>query len=99
MPATMTPNSLHIFVSGRVHGVGFRYFIQREAVRLGLAGWVRNLPDGRVEIEAHGERESLDDLLSAARRGPQLSHVTDVVEEWRSAEATARGFSIRHDTG
>ncbi len=95
----MTSPSLHLFVTGRVQGVGFRYFIQREAVRLGLTGWVRNVPDGRVEVDAHGERERLDDLLRAARRGPQLSHVTDVAAEWGSVESTASAFVIRHGTG
>jgi len=95
----MTTPSLHLIVSGRVQGVGFRYFVQREAVRLGLAGWVRNLPDGRVEIDARGDRAHLDELLRAVRRGPQLSHVTDVAEEWRPAESSSSEFVIRHDTG
>lgn len=58
-------------VGGRVQGVGFRYFTQRTAVRLGLTGWVRNLPDGGVEVEAQGSREVLTSFESALRQGPR----------------------------
>jgi acylphosphatase len=90
--------SLHVVVAGRVQGVGFRWFVQREAERLGIAGWVRNLPDGRVEMEAFGERAALDDLLRRVRQGPAGSHVAQVVEEWREvASPPAVGFHIRRD--
>jgi len=69
-------------ISGRVQGVGFRWHILRSAQRLGLSGTVRNLVDGRVEVEAEGEEEALAELLDLARKGPSFSRVTNVsVEE------------------
>jgi acylphosphatase len=65
-------------VSGRVQGVGFRYFIQDIARREGLLGVVRNLPDGRVEAIAEGEDESLTRLEAALWRGPSHAHVEHV---------------------
>ncbi|MEW5895120.1 MAG: acylphosphatase [Candidatus Omnitrophota bacterium] len=55
---------LHVYFRGIVQGVGFRYTVHRYATGLGLKGWVRNLPDGRVEMKAEGERQELEDLLS-----------------------------------
>jgi acylphosphatase len=65
----------HILVQGRVQGVGFRQFTCRVAVELGLTGWVRNLPDGRVEIVAEGEDLPLTSFMSLIRQGPPLSRV------------------------
>ncbi len=65
-------------VSGRVQGVGFRWFVLRHAERLGLAGWARNLPDGRVEVVAAGPASALRDLESALRGGPTFGHVENV---------------------
>ena len=87
--------TLHLVITGRVQGVGFRWFIQRAAQRLALSGWVRNLDDGRVELEAQGEKARLDDLLRAAHEGPPGSHVTHVAEEWGESDARASGFAIR----
>ena len=69
---------VQILVSGRVQGVGYRYFVIEVAERLGLNGWVRNLADGRVEAQVEGEQESVDQLVSEMRAGPRLSHVTDL---------------------
>ena len=66
------------FVSGRVQGVGFRWFAQRAAEECGVVGWVRNLPDGRVEAVAKGDPESLMAFEEALTRGPRLSHVENV---------------------
>ena len=63
-------------VGGRVQGVGFRIFVAREASALGLAGWTRNLPDGRVEVVASGKEATLDQLKQALGRGPRLAVVT-----------------------
>lgn len=63
-------------VSGRVQGVGFRIFVAREAVVLGLAGWTRNLPDGRVEVIASGLDGPLDLLAQTLARGPRMAEVT-----------------------
>jgi len=65
-------------VSGRVQGVGFRYFVVREAEALGLAGWVRNLPDGRVEVLASGEGGPVDALEGRLWQGPPHAHVAAV---------------------
>ena len=65
-------------VSGRVQGVGFRWFVVREAKALGLAGWVRNLPDGRVEALASGESGPVDTLEGRLWQGPPHAHVVGV---------------------
>lgn len=65
-------------ISGRVQGVGFRWFISRQADRLGLTGHAANLPDGRVEVVARGVREALDDLEEALAAGPRLARVENV---------------------
>lgn len=70
---------LHLRVTGRVQGVGFRWYIRAEAERLGLAGWVRNRPDGSVELVADGPQDARDVLLAAVQRGPP-SAVVDRVE-------------------
>jgi acylphosphatase len=63
-------------IGGRVQGVGFRFFAQRTASRLGLLGWVRNLPDGGVESEAQGDPNSLSAFESALRQGPSGARVS-----------------------
>lgn len=65
-------------VRGRVQGVGYRYFVTRQAERLGLGGFARNLPDGSVEVVARGGVEELDRLEAALRRGPFMSRVATV---------------------
>lgn len=68
-----------IRVTGRVQGVGFRYSALREAKSADITGYVRNLPDGSVEIEAEGSREQLETLVEWCRRGPGLSRVESVI--------------------
>jgi acylphosphatase len=70
----------HFLVRGRVQGVGFRWFVHREAAEIGLRGWVRNTPDGRVEVLAAGEPDQLKDLLLALGKGSRGSRVDAVVE-------------------
>jgi acylphosphatase len=65
-------------ISGRVQGVGFRWFTLRRAQALGLTGWVSNLPDGRVEVVAKGPSEAIADLEAALREGPQWADVDRV---------------------
>ena len=67
-------------VRGRVQGVGFRWFVEREAHMLGIAGWVRNNPDGSVEVLAMGTRDQLSGLRSRLRHGPRAARVDDVQE-------------------
>ena len=64
-------------VIGRVQGVGFRWFVRQQARRWGVRGWVRNRPDGSVEIAAAGTREALDGLLAAVHRGPPGAEVVE----------------------
>jgi acylphosphatase len=70
----------HYLVKGRVQGVGFRWFVHREAAALELCGWVRNTEDGHVEVLAAGDAESLGDLAAALRRGSRGSRVDAVIE-------------------
>jgi acylphosphatase len=65
-------------VSGRVQGVGFRWFVEREAATLGVAGWVRNRDDGRVEVMATGTSEQLSALHARLREGPRAARVDEV---------------------
>ncbi len=74
------PLAKRFHVSGRVQGVGFRYFAERVALRLGVSGYVKNLPDGRVEVYALGTAAQLDALRSELRRGPLLARVDRVDE-------------------
>src|SRR5277367_4404052 len=67
-------------VRGRVQGVGFRWFVEREAHILGIAGWVRNNANGSVEIMAQGTRDQLSGLRSRLRQGPRAARVDDVEE-------------------
>ena len=70
----------HFLVQGRVQGVGFRWFVQREASELDLRGWVRNTEDGDVEVVAAGESADIDELRQSLRRGPRGSRVDRIVE-------------------
>lgn len=85
-----------IFVSGRVQGVYYRAFTEQEANLLGLTGYVRNLPDGRVQIEAEGNRKDLEELIKRLWKGPSRAHVTDVLVSFRPAQGKFTGFSIRY---
>ena len=70
----------HFLVKGRVQGVGFRWFVHREAAEIGLRGWVRNTEDGHVEVLAAGEPEQLEDLMKALGQGSRGSRVDAVIE-------------------
>jgi acylphosphatase len=80
-------------VHGRVQGVGYRYFAQRVAAKLGLNGYVRNLDDGRVEVYAAGPLDKLSDLAAALRSGPRFSDVRGV-DEQEAAVQRYTGFQI-----
>ena len=88
---------MRYIVSGRVQGVGFRYFVQSAARRESLTGWVRNLEDGRVEAAVAGERDALDRFDRAIRQGPPGARVDKVVvdETFPMAPADHAGFFIR----
>jgi acylphosphatase len=85
---------VRVFVDGRVQGVGFRYSAAREAGSLGLQGWARNLPDGRVEAVYEGARDAVEEMLAWTRRGPASARVDEMAihDEEPNGE---RGFSVR----
>ena len=73
-----------IVVTGHVQGVGFRYFTSDLAERLGITGWVKNLPDGRVEVDAQGQRETITMMIDRLLHGPPRSSVDNVDVTWRA---------------
>ena len=83
-------------ISGRVQGVGFRDWTQREASDLGLSGWVRNLASGEVEALVSGPPGKVDAMLAACRRGPPLARVDDV-KVTETTERAKGSFSVRYD--
>jgi acylphosphatase len=80
-------------VTGRVQGVGFRWFVEREAAQLGMAGWVRNREDGSVEVMATGTPEQQRKLRSKLREGPRAARV-DMVQESSAPYLEAQSFRI-----
>src|SRR5437764_13973032 len=95
----MTPTEKQIearrfIVRGRVQGVGFRWFVEREAHILGVAGWVRNNADGSVEVLAMGSSEQLSELRSRLRSGPRAARVDDVEEQESKLVAGLTTFRI-----
>ena len=85
---------LHATISGRVQGVWFRASAVDQARELGLVGWVRNLPDGRVELVAEGPQADLEALEKWCHRGPPLAQVREVLAQWLDAEGQFLGFRI-----
>lgn len=86
------------YVSGMVQGVGYRFFATRLAERLGIAGWVKNLEDGRVEVYAIGPRDKLKDFRSKLAQGPTGAMVDGVREEEAAVEPEfAKRFTIEHE--
>ena len=85
---------VRVFVDGRVQGVGFRVSTAHEATRLGVCGWVRNLPDGKVEALYEGPRDAVEEMLSWTRRGPLGARVTEMTIHDEEPEGEL-GFSVR----
>ena len=86
---------LHVVVRGRVQGVGFRDATWRTARGLGVTGWVRNRPNGDVELTAEGDDRALRELEAFVRRGPPLAHVTGADVFWEDAKNDLTTFEIR----
>jgi len=82
-------------ISGRVQGVGFRYFTEAAAAREGLHGWVRNLPDGRVEIDVEGEAEAMERFERHVNHGPPGARISDVHVDDTVPQRRESGFSVR----
>jgi acylphosphatase len=86
----------HVFISGRVQGVFFRSEARQEAKRIGVVGWVRNTPDGKVEAVFEGEEESVKEIIEFCKRGPPGARVIDVYVVWENYRSEFRDFEIRY---
>ena len=86
---------LHALVRGRVQGVGFRYATFQEGQRLGVTGWVRNRPDGAVEVTAEGPTTALEHLLAFLHSGPSAARVQSVQPQWSPAAGDLGPFDVR----
>jgi acylphosphatase len=82
-------------VSGRVQGVGFRYYVCEAALHEGVTGWIRNLPDGRVEALAEGEAEAVSRVERRIRQGPPAARVEDVVAGDEVPSGRLSGFLVQ----
>lgn len=83
-------------ISGMVQGVYFRYYTRELAQRLGLRGWVRNTPDGRVEAVFEGEKGAVERMLEFCHRGPSGARVADVEVKWEQPRGEFSGFEVRY---
>jgi len=91
---TIENSRLNVIIHGHVHGVGFRYFVLKNAVNLGLKGWVKNNIDGSVEVLAEGSKNKLLMLLNYLKIGPQLSYITKVEHNWSEYKDEFSQFNI-----
>jgi acylphosphatase len=87
---------LHIWVSGRVQGVGFRAFVQESGTILGLTGWVRNVGYSEVEAVAEGSRKTLEEFARVVERGPRGARVDQSRVEWETPTGEFRWFDVKH---
>ena len=88
--------SVQAIVYGYVQGVYFRDFVSQRAKELGLTGYVGNLPEGTVEVQAEGERKQLEQLIDYLKVGPPIAEVEKVVTTWSEYTGNYSGFSIRY---
>ncbi len=86
----------HLYISGRVQGVYYRAFTQEVADSLGLTGWVRNLPDRRVEAVFEGEKELIEKAIMRCHQGPPYARVTDIDVAWENQLEDFNDFRIRY---
>lgn len=91
----MAVKRAHVFVSGRVQGVSFRYYTVREAERQGVSGWVRNLYDGRVEAVFEGEQSAVEGMVNWCRQGSPSASVADLEVTWSEPVGEFDGFRVR----
>ncbi len=87
---------LSAVVHGMVQGVSFRFYTKREALRLGLRGYVRNRSDGTVEVLAEGPRRAVEDLFSWLQVGPPMAEVSSVDATWEAPSSSWASFEVRH---
>ena len=86
---------VHVWVNGRVQGVGFRAFVQQNAFLIGVTGWVRNVSYNTVEAVAEGTRTQIEQFLQMVKRGPNASRVDESHEEWEQATGEFRSFGVK----
>jgi acylphosphatase len=86
----------HILVTGRVQGVLFRLNTKKEADKLGISGWVRNLADGRVEAVFEGEEQNVEQMVNWTRKGPIWAKIDDFSVTWEDYSGEFPAFEIRH---
>jgi len=86
---------LHAIIEGYVQGVGFRYFTMEQARSLGLSGWVRNLPNGCVEVSAEGNQAGLEEFLKRLYEGPPGAYVRNINYEYSNSSGDERPFQVR----
>ena len=91
---TTEPKALMVHIRGRVQGVGFRYWTQSEAKKLGLSGWVRNGSDGSVTARIAGPEQAVSTMLQRFKEGPQAASVSSVTSEAVDGDPPADGFNI-----
>ena len=94
MKETKSTHRAHAFYSGRVQGVGFRYEAESVAHRMGLTGWVKNLPDGRVEVVCEGPKEKIEQMLSELQDGPLGRHIKKVDCAWETPTNEFNDFCV-----
>lgn len=88
---------VRLLIFGSVHGVGFRKFIKQHATRLGLVGWVRNLPEGTVEVQISGAEKAIEQLVLLSKKGPFLAEVKDIDILHEEKEFPFTEFVLRRD--
>jgi len=92
----MSDIGAHLVVKGLVQGVGYRWFALKSASSYNINGWVKNLPDSTVEVQAYGDKGALNSFIKDLSRGPSFSKVTDVVVRWVEFESAYISFSVEH---
>jgi acylphosphatase len=90
----MAQRRVHLWVRGYVQGVGYRAHARQQATLLGLTGWVKNLPDGQVEVVAEGDEATLQRLIAWCRRGPEMAEVESVEVRWEHHTGEFNRFGI-----
>lgn len=88
------PDRLHVYFSGHVQGVGFRYSVKQLSLEFDVTGWVKNLPDGRVELVAEGERNELETFQAAIPDAGLRRFIRDSQSHWSEGTGQFRGFEI-----
>ena len=84
----------HVFISGAVQGIGYRYFVKSNAKQLGLTGWVRNTEDGGVEAVFQGEQEAIEKMIGICKQGPFMAEVKQIGVDWEDPEDTNNEFKV-----